>query len=319
MNFIVSLHGALKFNNGGVNVLLELARRLDQSGFQTKVYVPVGPNVQNPIFNKFATLGDVDQDTIAVYSEDNIGNILKANRIIRWVLLGAHRYEAYDKNEIIYYYLPFCKNNPAQPRLFLPYLPSDVMNRNEVRLYQSCYIVKKGLRYIKNVYNRRNIGCVSKYQATKAALAFNKYDKPIELDFIGSHEEIINIFNKTKYFVCYDPVCFLVIIALLCGCIVVQDPIDNYSESEWIYASLGLKLDRFPGIAYGLNNIDYAQQSIGDAPEMCMKLINSGNDYFDSFIRDIKHNTFSYEECYKFNDSPFSLQQVIAYKYQHKV
>jgi hypothetical protein len=312
MNFIVSLHGSLTFNSGGVNVLLMLARRLDGAGFETKIYVKEGPNIENPIFNKFASLDDVNDETIAIYSEDNIGNPLKANRIIRWVLLGAHRYEQYEKNEIIYYYLPFCKDNPAVPRLSLTYLPANVTNRQQPRTHESCYIVKKGLRYLKNFNPNRKFGIVSREQLHILPWSKERL-KPIELDFVKSHEEFIQIFNTTKYFVCYDPLCFLVIIALLCGCVVVQDPVDNYSESEWIYASLGVRMDKFPGIAYGLSNLDYARNSMHQSHNVCMKLINSRDDSFNSFVNDIKNGTFSYEPCFKFNDH-LSFQQVIVNK-----
>ena len=127
------------------------------------------------------------------------------------------------------------------------------------------------------------------------------------LDGMTSFNEYIDIFNTTKYFFCYDPVCFLVVIALMCGCVVIQDPMAGYTELEYLYATLRSP-DRLRGLAYGIDNLPYAIATIHEAPEQCRKLVESNNSSIDTFIQQIKSKTYSTDKCYDFENSPYSFQ-----------
>jgi hypothetical protein len=50
-----------------------------------------------------------------------------------------------------------------------------------------------------------------------------------------NHTQInyIEYFNKYKYFISYDPLTFLSIISILCGCISIVYPIENVSKLNW--------------------------------------------------------------------------------------
>ena len=287
MKFIV--YTPLYFGiSGGINVLFQLAKLLSLHGHDSKIYVARG-NVENNIYNNFASLEDVTSETIVIYPEQELGNPLNATIIIRWILYGSHLYDQYDKNEIIYYYAPFSKYNNTTQILNITYLPDGCDNRNEIRELNSCYTLKKGLRYPK-IRNMTTYGL----EPTEQSLKIEDQN----------HSEIIDIFNRCKYFICYDPCCFLVIMALLCGCIVIQEPVDEYTEEEWIYAQ-GIP-EKLKGFSYGRNNLHDAESTIHLARQQCLDLIKNKNIL--KFLDEIKNKSYSTAACFRFNDFSDSMQ-----------
>ena len=278
----------LREDSGGCNVLLNLAKKLDEYGEDAKILVQYGGG-PSTIYTNYAKPEDIDDDTIVVYPE-GIANILGAKRYVRWVLYGATLYTGTP--EIIYYLAPFCKNNRPNKLLTSWYLPPGIENKGLPRIHQSCYLIRKGMKNLKlkQIFSRPDV--ISKLEG-------------IPLDNVTSHSEMIQIFNTTKYFYCYDPVCFAVIMALLCGCVVIQHPVEGYTEDEWKRAT---GLGNLPGIAYGYENLKVAEDTISEASAACMELINKSDDHVKNFIRDIKTGSYSYETMYPFNSSPYSFQ-----------
>jgi hypothetical protein len=112
------------------------------------------------------------------------------------------------------------------------------------------------------------------------------------------------MFNTTKYFHCYDPCCFLFIMALMCGCVVVQHPVEGYSEEEWRYT---IGIGDLPGIAYGYDKIQKAEETIGEAYAKCVEFLNNMDKTIDRFVHEIETGTYDTKECYRFTESPYSL------------
>ena len=83
-----------------------------------------------------------------------------------------------------------------------------------------------------------------------------------------SQDDYIHFFNQYEYFIAYDPLTFLSIIAALCGCISIVYPIEGLSKYEWLKMTAAwpyLKanhLDNLYGIAYGADDIKYAKDTI---------------------------------------------------------
>ena len=96
--------------------------------------------------------------------------------------------------------------------------------------------------------------------------------------------------------------------ALACGCIVIQHPIPGCTAEEWRYT---IGLQGLNGIAYGAENVAHGEATIADAPKDIAKLKQQSEESVDSFIRDLKIGNYTYEPCYKFSDSPYSLQHVL--------
>ena len=54
------------------------------------------------------------------------------------------------------------------------------------------------------------------------------------LDNIHSLKEKCDIFNKCKYFYCYDPNTAYMIFAVSCGCITILHPVENVSKKTYL-------------------------------------------------------------------------------------
>jgi hypothetical protein len=290
-------------------VEFELAKRISENGYPAKVYYPYG-DIHTGIYDNYATLEDVNDDTIAIYIHVVHGNPLRAKRIVRWLVYGVDsgHYNQYQDGEIIYYHIPFCKNNITTQRLFSCRLSPEVKNRHEPRSHTLCYTIKKGMVYNKNHIRLQTGKFPHDILVPHSTNRLSFLKNPNVLCFDGNYstlEEQINLFNKTKYFYCYDPCSFLIIMALLCGCIVIQDPIDGYTEEEWMYA-IGIHT-KLKGLAYGIENLKYAENTIGDAYDNCMEFINQRDSSIKKFLHDMEHKTYNTDKCYKYSESPYAI------------
>ena len=88
--------------SGGQNLLWVLGRKLYEKGYDASMWVENMSNQdKNTIFRRYTTDVGFDESTIVVYSEMIVGNPLKAKKIMRWVLYGAHMYDQFEPNEIV--------------------------------------------------------------------------------------------------------------------------------------------------------------------------------------------------------------------------
>ena len=294
MKFAIATHMSFRETDGGLNCLIQLAKMLSDRGHDAKLWVPRADRhgyENNDVYPYYLEGETVEDDRIAIYIDCTTGNPLKAKKVVRYITYGSSWYPDYDANEIVYYHAPFCKNNPAKQRLMPVYWPPGLENKGLERTNLACFIVKKGSRYkdvreaFTNPYNLRRLQGI------------NLQGK--------SHNELVDIFNTTKYFYCYDPCCFLVIMALMCGCIVIQHPFLGLTEDEWVYT---IGLESLDGIAYGYGKLAHAEATISNARSGCLKFKEVSEASLDKFIEDMETGNYTYEPCYKFNDSPYSFQ-----------
>jgi len=106
----------------------------------------------------------------------------------------------------------------------------------------------------------------------------------------------IYIFNKFKWFMCYDPSTFYIVIAALCGCIPIVRKISGLNKQQWLKttaASEYLKnkgLDNLYGIAYGVEDMQYAENTIHLVREQWENIIHFNKEnYIFSFVNDIQN------------------------------
>ena len=127
------------------------------------------------------------------------------------------------------------------------------------------------------------------------------------IDILGkSHTEVVEIFNRTKYFFCYDHCTFLIYIALLCGCVVIQQPIDGYTKEEWMYAvNIPPELG---GISYGEDDVVNAEKTINNASEVILRHIEVTKLTIENFVKDCERMSYSTEKCYEYNNDKSSFQ-----------
>ena len=278
-NIIIYPHSDFNLSDGGVTVQYYLAQILFNMGERVRIYSrDIRPN---PLYNNYYN-NDFDMDnTVVIYCEGIIGNPLNAKYVVRWVLseLGKNvpkdRYLTWGKNDLIYY---FNNNIASHKYLTLLYLNPNIKNYNNNRGYSWCHTFRK---FLLNTYHNN--------------VKYIHPENSFEITRHHTQDDYIKIFNENMYFISYDPLTFLNIIAVLCGCISIVYPIENKSKKEWLKETAlwgyleANNLDNIYGIAYGIDDIEYAQNTIQYATEQINDIINYSNKTVDSFIKDINN------------------------------
>lgn len=213
----------------------------------------------------------IDDETIVVYPEIVYGNPLRAKRVVRW-LLYFYPYKgdtsAYGENDLFFAYREVFNDDELNPECRL----CKLQNFDD-KLYKrsnygdrkgSCYIIRKG-------WNRKDLPV--------------HFDGPIIDD--RPEQEIVNIFNKSKYCISYDTQTFYSSIASICGCISIVVPEVGKTRADYTGSD-----DAAYGVAYGdtIEEIDFAKKT-------CSKLI----DEIDGFKKDNEKNVdFFLQECNRY-------------------
>ncbi|MBE9052086.1 hypothetical protein IQ243_16990 [Nostocales cyanobacterium LEGE 11386] len=280
LNFVI-FSPPFQANIGGVIALYNLARTIDEAGFVCKIFDKSGLNLSNNIFGKYATKADVNENTVVVYPEVTFGNPLKAKYVVRWILceLGIHCpndiYKTWKQDDFVYHYGTYnpekdLKNyNILSPLYLNPALKNHGKSRDGY-----CHIIRKGHKFHKPL----------------------KYIHPQEsllLDDNLSQEILIEIFNIKEYLISYDPYSWINFMAALCGCIPIVIPIASATKKEWLKSStLSIILEQFgqhqlKGVAYGLEEIQYARNTLQEVRYQQEISIRYGEETVHRFINDM--------------------------------
>lgn len=246
-----------------LHMLCHILNTLGYSAYMWPVYKPVF-NKQHPVksfllFFKYirksihrkystnpswntpqASYSDLNDEPIVIYSEIVDGNPLGVKNIIRWLLHkpGFHNKSVkFTTEELIFGFgekfsteqYPITQTNT----LLLFYIMKDIYKQTNFKERAgSCHMIRKG----------KNKKLVHKSGS-------------LLVDGM-THEELAKIFNEKKFFISYDPYTYYSIYAALCGCISIVIPDENTSKEEW-----HPKLEDTYGLAYGLDDIDYATRT----------------------------------------------------------
>jgi hypothetical protein len=257
-NILVYTVSSFNFKCGGLVVQYEFCRVLEKLGINVKISAP--EKIQNSIFCKYYN-NDFDlNNTVVIYGETIEGNPLKAPYVVRWILapLGIicnPNNKTWGSNDLVYYF------------------NSDNKFYNNDKLFGTVY---KSLTtiYINPLINNCNDPLRKGYCHTFRKTQFHKKLKyahhPNSQEIKREHKVIqcINIFNKRKFFISYDPLTFLNIIAAMCGCISVVIKIDGLTEIEWLKTTTAYpylkanNLNKIYGIAYGLSEVEWAKNTL---------------------------------------------------------
>lgn len=290
--------------NGGTVCQYNLGKIIDELGYNVRMKTPNNYVAKTNIFEKFydPSFGNFDDDnTVVIYCEGTPGNPLHSKKTVRWMLseLGKNvpsYLVTWDKNELVYYFNSKTKFSPD--------------NRNIFKLLSCIYIDP----IFKNLELSRNGWCHT----------FRKinYHTDGTVDFFhprGSFEvtrsetEYLQIFNQYEYFVSYDPLTFLSIIAALCGCISIIYPIKGVSKQEFYkklcaHQYLTEMGEDLYGVAYGnrSDEIEFARNTLHLVKGQWNGFENYQKKTVESFLRDIEdwdrqENTI--DQCYYQNHS----------------
>ena len=248
---------------GGILVQYYLSKYIDLFGTKIRIKVIEGKiYFKNPYYNNYYE-DDLDlNNTAIIYGETIKGNPLNGKYIIRWILaeLGiiANKdiYNTWNKDNLVYYFNTEKKFEEYPEKIGTIYkqlsllcIYDKIQNYNIKRIHNSwCHTFRKTNyhSFIKHIHP----------------------DNSFEITREHNQDDYIQFFNQYEYFISYDPLTFINIIAAICGCISIIYPIEGVSKYEWLKMTAAwpyLKannLDNIYGIAYGIDDIEYAQNTI---------------------------------------------------------
>lgn len=287
-NIIIYPHAPFNLRDGGTTVHYYLSQLLLEHGQIVKIFNSRGITPNNICDNYYNNDFPIDDNAVVIYCEGIQGNPLNAKNVVRWMLseLGKNvPYEyvhSWGKNELVYYFNSEVriaqqpeKIGKIYKMLSTIYLNPNINNNNLNPRQGSCHTIRKS-HWHTNIIRIHN-------------------SNSFEITHNHSPDNYIQIFNHFKIFISYDPCTFLTIIAALCGCISIVYKVDGKSKKEW-YDSLGTSvymkhkgIDSLYGVAYGLEEIEYANSTLHLVKEQWVDIINFNKEHFvKSFISDIQ-------------------------------
>ena len=238
---------------GGIVVLHYIAKIINEynpSKYYAKLFIFNNLRYKNIFCNNFASIDEINDNTVVIYPEIITGNPLNCKNVVRWILLALgiempiDHHKNWGETDLIYYWEPedFTLN-----KLTCHYINPIFFNNNYNRT-KTCYIVKKG----KMIHSNIN------YYHDKKSVNIENMNLA----------EISNIFNQSKYFYSYDPKTMYIIYALICGCIPIIYPLKDVSKEEYFKTTILYKngIIYNKGIAYGNSEEEliYAENTLNE-------------------------------------------------------
>ena len=240
MNFVISAP-SYEESVGGIVALHKLADFIEKEGHNAYI---VDSSANPDWMHKKISSQEIHSlvNPIAIYPEIVYGNPFNTKNVVRWLL---HRpgvnggNGVYKDTDLVFTY----------SNLFT----YDMQVDGELRVFNS------QMDYFKDLGQKRSGTCfvVKKSQGkpldSHPKDAFRVKDKP-------SNAELLKIFNQYETFISYDHATYMSVLAALAGCMSIVIPDPNVTAEEWRERQT---LTRF-GIAYGLDDIEYAKSTIKD-------------------------------------------------------
>jgi len=258
-NYIIYMISPFEFRCGGIVVQYELAKTLHNMGINIKIMAP--EKIKNSICNEYYNGDIIDKEnTVVIYGETIKGNPLNAKYVIRWILapLGLcsdkNIYKSWGDKDLVYYFNAETKFTENPDKIDNIYKSLNILYINP--LANNNKDVRKGYCHtFRKSHYHNNLQIVHPP---------NSFELKPELSQI----QMISIFNKYKYFISYDPLTFISILAALCGCISIVKKVDNMTKDEWLSITsfneyikeTGTKT--LYGIAYGIEEVEMAKNTL---------------------------------------------------------
>jgi hypothetical protein len=274
------------FKCGGLVVQYELCKILDNLGVNVRIRAPT--NIKNSIFSKFYENNFDLNDTVVIYGETIEGNPLNAPNVVRWILAPVgmvceSKHNKWGPNDLVYYFNSEEKiaNNPEKlgniyKLLNVIYINPHAINKNLPIRSGTCFTIRKALET-----HGKMPQLVHGTGSTEITRQHSQMD-------------IIELFNKHKYFISYDSLTFLSVIAALCGCISIVKKVDGLSKHDWLSNTVIIEYlkvseeDMLYGIAYGAEEVEKATNTLHLVKEQWERIVQFSKDkYVASFIQDI--------------------------------
>lgn len=248
MKFIVWAPGPYTNAGGGCIALHKLAHNLAICGAESYIMSDSkNPDYKSALIDEIAARGIAAlPDTMTIYPEVVTGNPLNAAHVTRWILYHVRNYSEYgifNENDLIYKYAPFFETrrpDKIHGELRAMELSLDKWIDKGAARSGSCHLYKKAGANKADVHPAGSL-CIDDYPQN------------------GGLESLIDVFNRSEYFYSYDDATFLSALAALCGCKSIVVPTNGVTEQQW---RAGFPYF-FYGIAYGIENLKWAEDTAG--------------------------------------------------------
>jgi hypothetical protein len=286
VNILVYTVSPFSFICGGLVVQYELCRILDSLGVNIRIRAP--DNIKNSIFSKYYNNNFDLNNTIVIYGETIEGNPLNAPHVVRWILApigivcNPNIVNSWSKTDLVYYF----NSDKSFPN-------SKELIDKKYKTLTAIYINP----LIKNYNDPKRKGWCHTYRKSNYHTTLKNAHPPNSLEMQNGCKlmDCINIFNKRQYFISYDPLTFLSVIAALCGCISIVVKVDGQSETEWLQTTAAfpylkkINIEKLYGIAYGISELEWAKNTLHLVPEQWINILEFvKNESIITFLNDIK-------------------------------
>lgn len=281
LNFVIAAP-AFSYSSGGTIVLYDLARIITNQGIRCNIFDISRSNLSNDIFDSYVVAADFNDYTVAIYPEIIAGNPLRAKYVVRWILfeLGINCphdiYKTWGKDDFVYHYGSFNSDKgSSQYNLLFPLtLSPQLINQGKPKKGY-CHVIRKGPKI-------------------HQPLNYIHPSDSLFLDENLSRHELIEILNTKEYLISYDPFCYIICMAALCGCVSIVLPLKDVSKEQWLNASPFLLIleksgqKDLNGVAYGLEEVEYARNTLGDVRHQHEMFMEFGEKTVKLFINDME-------------------------------
>lgn len=227
---------------GGSVALHSLANNLTLLGQEALLVSRGGPHYPEtcrqtkPGWGGIPTPFRYAKDTdIAIYPEITEGNPFRAKRVVRWILNVPNPAIIGPQDLVMQWDPKYNDGSYRQNGILTAWRDYSHFQNLGLPRRGNCYAVRKG-------------GGVSLDQHSPADICIDKYKDS------GGDDYLIRTFNTSEKFICYDNSTMLVVLAALCGCLVVIIPAAGLTgPPEWHFSS---------GAAWGWDDISRAEATL---------------------------------------------------------
>jgi hypothetical protein len=280
---------AFNIKCGGITVGFELCKILDNLGINIRILA--SERIDNSIFAKYYDNNFNLDETLVIYGETIQGNPLNAKYVVRWILApigkcsSIETHKTWSKTDLVYYF------NEEDKFVKNPELVGTIYKT------LTCIYINPLIKNHKNPSRKGYCHTFRKSHFHKTLRYAHPPNASREITRAHKQLDYINIFNKREIFICYDSLTFLSIIAAMCGCISVVIKVEDIlTQLDWIkttsvaqYAKEN-KIDKLYGIAYGLDEIGWARNTLHLVKAQWIKI----SEYFREktikpFLKDLKN------------------------------
>lgn len=272
VEFIISINvGFVEVLTGGVLVLHKLAYELASRGYKVTIFtIPEYPH-ENIFVEKSCSENNLDfnydpENTVLIPSFDWKNNT-NIKHVARWVLyhINKEQIKNLDETDEVFNFGSFEIEGITTNKVLtvIDYKKNIYFNKNQKRKKKYCHLLLKN--------NPSN------------AFEIMNYFESFSLDdwkMRGNFQYLAEKFNEYEYFLTFDDKTFHTTSAAMCGC----KPIILKNNEQLPFEYRMKNQIQMVGVAYGMNDLEWAETTLGYVSEHVDMLIEKDKKTINDFI-----------------------------------